>query len=183
MRSFRTSAAVLAAALGLTAAGLTVVPVPASATGTVRLTNTERRAVHDATKQFRFVDAAVDAGYVPVSDCVELPGTGGMGFHYLNPALASDDVVDPARPELLVYQRGADGRLRLGALEYFVADADQDLSTDGDRPSLFGTYPFEGPMPGHDAGMPIHYDLHIWLYDHNPAGELEAWNPSVHCSE
>jgi hypothetical protein len=29
--------------------------------------------------------------------------------------------------------------------------------------------------------MPIHYDLHVWLYRHNPAGMFAMWNPSVHC--
>jgi hypothetical protein len=29
--------------------------------------------------------------------------------------------------------------------------------------------------------MPIHYDLHVWLYKHNPAGTFAMWNPRVHC--
>lgn len=104
-----------------------------------------------------------------------------MGFHYLHPELAADNVIDPARPEVLVYQATRDGQMRLGAVEYFVADTDQDLTTDDDRPELFGTYPFEGPMDGHEPGMPIHYDLHVWLYRHNPAGQLAGWNPTVTC--
>ena len=49
-------------------------------------------------------------------------------------------------------------------------------------PSLFDL-PFDGPMLGHDAGMPIHYDLHVWLYRHNPAGLFAMWNPRVHCPD
>jgi hypothetical protein len=30
--------------------------------------------------------------------------------------------------------------------------------------------------------MPIHYDLHVWLYDHNPSGQLSPWNPRVSCT-
>ena len=30
--------------------------------------------------------------------------------------------------------------------------------------------PFDSPMLGHEPGMPVHYDLHVWLYRHNPAG-------------
>jgi hypothetical protein len=146
-----------------------------------RLTSAERRLVHRATKAYRDVDAALAAGYVPVGSCTELPGVGGMGIHYLNPALASDTLVDPARPEVLVYVPDRRGSLRLGAVEYFVADADQDLATDTDRPSLFGRHGFDGPMEGHEPGMPIHFDLHVWLYQHNPAGQLEAWNPDVTC--
>jgi hypothetical protein len=146
-----------------------------------RLTAHQHFTVLRATWQFRDVDAALAAGYVPVSECTELPGVGGMGIHYLNRALAGDTVVDPKRPEVLVYQEGRDGELRLGAVEYFVADADQDLATDEDRPSLFGRYAFDGPMEGHEPGMPVHYDLHVWLYKHNPAGQLAAWNPRVSC--
>jgi hypothetical protein len=57
-------------------------------------------------------------------------------------------------------------------------DDDQNLATDGDRPSVFGL-PFDGPMEGHNAFMPRHYDLHVWIWHHNPSGhvldvELEA---------
>ncbi len=62
-----------------------------------------------------------------------------------------------------------------------MADADQDLSTDDDRPWLFDEYPLAGPMPGHEDGMPVHYDLHVWLYRSNPAGQLADWNPKVSC--
>ena len=146
-----------------------------------RLTAAQRSQIHQATKHYRDVEMALADGYVPVGGCTELPDVGGMGYHYLNPALAGDDVVDPAQPELLVYQAAEDGRLRLGAVEYFSADADQDVATDDDRPALFDQHPFEGPMPGHEPGMPIHYDLHVWLYRHNPAGQLASWNPSVDC--
>jgi hypothetical protein len=146
-----------------------------------RLTLRQEVKVLRATWKYRDIDTALAAGYVSVSECTELPGVGGMGYHYLHPALAGDTVVDPARPELLVYQKDARGRLRLGAVEYFVADADQNLATDDDRPSLFGKYAFDGPMEGHEPGMPIHYDLHVWLYRHNPAGQLSAWNPNVKC--
>jgi hypothetical protein len=27
-----------------------------------------------------------------------------------------------------------------------------------------------------------HYDLHVWLYRHNPAGLFSAWNPNVTCA-
>jgi hypothetical protein len=29
--------------------------------------------------------------------------------------------------------------------------------------------------------MPIHYDLHVWLFKPNPAGVFASWNPRVHC--
>jgi hypothetical protein len=133
-----------------------------------------------ATAQYHDVDAALAAGYVPVGACTEVPGLGAMGIHYLNPAFASDSVIDAAKPELLLYLPKPGGRLVLVGVEYFKADADQNLSTDGDRPTLAGV-PFDGPMEGHEPGMPIHYDLHAWVWRHNPSGSLAQFNPKISC--
>lgn len=127
---------------------------------------------------YQEVAAATAAGYVPVSECT-VSDLGGMGVHYLKPALAAQ-APDPAHPAILLYLPTSTGDMRLLGAEWFQADADQDLSTDTDRPTLFGQ-PFNGPMAGHDPMMPVHYDLHVWLYDNNPAGVFAPWNPSVHC--
>ena len=111
-----------------------------------------------------------------------IPKYGAMGIHYANPRLVADGRLDITRPELLVYQPTRRGTLRLGAIEYFQADGDQDLATDPDRPWLFDV-PFDGPMLGHNPQMPIHYDLHVWLYRHNPAGLFAMWNPRVTCPD
>jgi hypothetical protein len=133
-----------------------------------------------ATARYRDVDRAVADGYVPTDTCSALPGVGGMGYHYVNPTLARDMVVDPARPEVMVYYRDQRGRLQLGAAEWFVADPDQDLATDAGRPSVFGR-PFDGPMAGHEPGMPVHFDLHAWVGLDNPTGLFAPWNPRVTC--
>ena len=74
----------------------------------------------------------------------------------------------------------ANGSLELVAVEYFAVDADQDLGTATDRPSAFGR-PFDGPMLGHSPGMPIHYDLHVWVVEANPEGVFAQWNPAIAC--
>jgi hypothetical protein len=139
------------------------------------------REVRRATRAYKDVKAAEAAGYVPAGPCVEDPKYGGMGVHYENLALIEDGELDPLRPEFLVYQPAKNGKLRLGAVEYFQVDGDQDLATDDDRPWLFDV-PFDGPMLGHNPAMPIHYDLHVWLYRHNPAGIFAMWNPRVSCT-
>lgn len=145
-----------------------------------RLTGPQRAVVHEATKRFRDIDVALAAGYLPTDDCVELPGVGGMGYHYVKPSLIDTPGIDPTLPEVLVYGPSKHGGRTLVALEWLAIDGDQDLSTDGDRPTLFGQA-FDGPMPGHEPGMPVHYDLHAWVYLDNPAGELQPWNPRVTC--
>ena len=143
-------------------------------------TTSDLRAARRATRQFRDVAAARAAGYAATGECADDPKYGGMGIHYASADLVADGKLDVTKPEILVYQPMPSGKLRLGAVEYFQADADQDLATDPDRPTLFGM-PFDGPMLGHEPGMPVHYDLHVWLYRHNPAGRFAMWNPRVHC--
>jgi hypothetical protein len=158
-------------------AGLAAQPATSSAAH-----GDELQRARAATQKFRDIDVAREAGYASTGECAQDPKYGGMGIHYSNQDLVADGKLDVTKPETLVYQPQPNGKLRLGAVEYFQADADQDLATDADRPSLFGM-PFDGPMLGHEPGMPIHYDLHVWLYRHNPAGLFAMWNPTVHCPE
>ena len=137
------------------------------------------QAAKAASARFHSIQQAEAAGYVVASPCIESPA-GGMGFHYENPALMADDAIDPARPEILVYAPKADGELALVALEYWKRDADGSLLTDGDRPVVLGQS-FDGPMPGHSPVMPVHYDLHVWVYETNASGTFAPFNPAVSC--
>jgi hypothetical protein len=131
-----------------------------------------------ALRPYEDVEVALDAGFVPTGPCAESPA-GGMGFHYTAPARFSEPL-EVTRPHVLLYGPTADGGLKLLGAEYMVFDADQDLRTDSDRPVLLGQ-PFDGPMPGHEPGMPVHYDLHVWTHEANPAGVFAPWNPKVSC--
>ena len=133
-----------------------------------------------ATARYHSVDQALADGFLPTEDCVELPGFGGMGYHFANPRRLAAEGVDPARPSILLYVKDGHGRLRLAGAEWFTPDPDQDLATEDGRPTLFGQ-PFDGPMPGHGPGMPIHFDLHVWIWQDNPTGMFQAWNPTVTC--
>lgn len=140
------------------------------------------RRARRATEAYRDVEVARADGYAPIGECTDDPKYGAMGIHFANEERIADGRLDIEEPEILVYQPTRHGGLRLVAIEYFQADADQDLHTDEDRPWLFDL-PFDGPMLGHEPGMPIHYDLHVWLYRHNPAGLFAMWNPDVRCPD
>lgn len=167
----------LASLLAVGSAGaLTISALPAGAdagphdrAGTTSLVAEIRRA----TAVYRDVDAALAAGYRPVSPC-EHSASGGMGVHYLNPEHAAPGPVDPARPAILLYAADENGALQLAGVEFFQPDVGQG------RPMLGGE-PFEGPMLGHAPGMPTHYDLHVWTEIANPAGVFAPWNPRVQC--
>ena len=137
--------------------------------------------VRRGTARFHDVAVAEQAGYLDPGPghCVEVPDLGGMGIHFVNPALIFDGgVLDPARPEVLLYAPTADGELRLVGVEYLVRVTDWSGSR---APSLFGT-PFDGPMPEHEANTTgDHYDQHVWVWSHNPDGVLATWNKEISC--
>jgi hypothetical protein len=171
------TATTLTAALAIC---LTTLASPQSGFGQGVVGSADDRAalshVRDITAKYRDVDVAIADGYLPTHDCVASPD-GGMGLHYVNPQLLGG--LDPDRPAILLYSADGPQPVLMGA-EWFHADADQDLATDTDRPSLFG-HAFQGPMLGHEPGMPIHYDLHVWAWRANPSGDFSPWNPAVHC--
>jgi hypothetical protein len=141
------------------------------------------QAAKAATARYHSFEQALKNGYsVAGEPCVPPvgPRSPAMGIHAENEALMADPAIDPLRPELLLYIPDKHGKLRLVGVEYWKADADQNLATSGDRPSLFGV-PFDGPMPGHNPTMPVHYDLHVWLWEDNPLGLFFPVNSNLAC--
>jgi hypothetical protein len=112
--------------------------------------------------------------------CIDKPGEGGMGIHYVNGGLVADGKVNAATPELVVYEPLKNGGLRLVAAEYVVFQADWDARHD-EAPELFGRE-FELVEAGNRYGLPPFYELHAWLWKHNPAGFFDDWNPRVACA-
>lgn len=137
--------------------------------------------VRRATARFHDVAVAEQAGYLNPGPghCLEEPEFGGMGIHFVNPALIDDGgVLDPTQPEILLYVPTANGRLRLVGVEYLVPVADWEESS---APDLFGKS-FDGPMPEHDPDTTgDHYDQHAWVWSHNPDGALATWNKEISC--
>ncbi len=139
--------------------------------------------VRKVTAQFTDLSAALAAGYVKFpdlsGDCVAQPGQGGMGIHYLNASLL-DAEVDPMRPEILVYRQTAGGRHELLALEYVVFAPVWD-ALHPQPPVLLGHPLHLLRTPNrYGTAMPL-YELHVWLYEHNPNGLFNDWNPMVTC--
>lgn len=150
--------------------------------------------VRQATAKYHDVSVAEADGYVSTEECVEVPGLGGMGIHYVNWGLLQDESIDHLAPEILLYVPTDDG-LRLVAVEYVMVAFtdvgsgpqpwfDTDLPPGGwitSNPVLFEQM-FNGPMPGHGPGEPWHSELHVWLWQGNPQGVFADFNPHVSCS-
>lgn len=128
-------------------------------------------AVRAATARYHNVAMALADGYVADPHCVP-----GMGHHYIKPGLLGDGQLDPLQPEALLYAPLPNGGLRLVGVEYLIFAAQTAT-----HPTLFTGQPFDGPMPGHAPGMPVHYDLHVAVWSHNPDGMFATFNPTTNC--
>ena len=123
-------------------------------------------AARKGTAQYHDINAAFADGFVQDSPCVRRAGVGTMGFHY---KLASriDLNIDPSEPEVLLYLPNDDGVLELVAVEYVYPNV-------GVVPSLFG-------QDYHFSASRNRYELHAWIWRHNPAGMFEDFNPKLNC--
>jgi len=163
--------------VAVTAIVLLAAPSPANA-GAADLST-----VRAATAHFQQIDAATTAGYGRFLDaasiaCIETPGVGVMGIHYVNGALVSNGVVDATTPEALVYQPIGNGKLRLVAVEYIVF---YSMWAGSSKPSLFGQ-DFKLIGTPNRYGIPAFYELHAWVWQNNPSGMFKDWNPSGSCT-
>ena len=185
----------LALLFAVGAAGLATV-VPSFAGGGPGPLSPALQQVHEAVARFNSFDQAERAGYLlpPGEPCVASPA-GTMGFHVINPARLADLDVDPLQPEILLYTPNENGKLKFVGIEYWaIALAKNEsgpptpwfspdpppLGFFNPAPTLFGQT-FDGPMAGHNAEMPWHYDLHVWVADSNPSGLFAPFNPALSC--
>jgi len=93
---------------------------------------------------------------------------------------------DFLRPGILIYEPQADGSLELVAVENLVFWKSWHAAGNEARPSFHGVgYDMmaDDPATALDEAhlFEPHYDLHVWLYRHNPAGVFSQFNPDVTC--
>lgn len=146
-------------------------------------------AAQAATAQYHNEGKALADGFFSTQHCVQVPGLGGMGVHYVNPG-RMDLNVDAASPEVLLYVGQNDGTMRLIGVEYLVPVIVNGSPWFGPGPPPNGQYnaapvlfgrAFDGPMAGHGPGEPWHYDMHVWAWRNNPRGLFFPFNPNVSC--
>ena len=184
---FRRLAPIPAAVLLLAATGcgpdagaaLSPAQSPASAASAAENDGPALAAVRAATAKYHRVEVALADGYAPTPVCAASPA-GAMGIHYVNAALRHDATFDPLRPELLIYEPQRNGKLRLVAVEYVITRSVWDAANPGTIPTFLGQ-PFFRSFGPAAHGEPDHYELHVWLWRHNPSGMFAQWNPKVSC--
>jgi len=155
--------------------------------------------IRQLTATYHDLDAATAAGYTvwspnPFAPNATCPSSaeGNMGYHLVNVPLrggaanpaAGDAVIDPLHPEMLLYEKRADGDMHLVGVEYIVFKAAWDrvhgagaaAPTVFGQPLLYSNHTF----PGNPDPIP-HYELHVWIFTSNPLGMFYPWNPTVTC--
>lgn len=196
--------------VGALAAASLATAVSTSAQNLADLDPDTRAALEDvraATEKYRDPEAALADGYVrdPMNVChlasdEDLPAqAGGMGVHFFRPDLLGITATEPRvdgtgthtdflKPSVLVYVPDETGALKLGAVENLVwEDAWRAAGNEG-APEFHGFqywHRIDNPVTSHADEAHLfepHYELHVWLYEENPAGLFAQFNPRVDCA-
>ena len=143
-------------------------------------TNALVEILREATRRFQDPAVALAENYVPTFGCVSGSSEGQMGVHFVNFSLVFDNVLDPAHPEILLYEPLPNNRYRLTGADYLVLAAPWNAANQGNPPQLMGQlfHFFEAP---NRFGLPEFYTLHVWAWKDNPQGTFANWNPAVSC--
>jgi hypothetical protein len=133
-------------------------------TGLLPETVSELQQAKIATAKYNNFDNAINDGYQDINVIVP-----EMGYHYLkmdnlNATFEYD------KPEILVYNREENGRMKLVALEYAVPislspNAPAGFTGNNDQWSIY-----QGQL----------WTLHAWVWEYNPDGVFNPTNPLVH---
>ncbi len=121
----------------------------------------------------RFVDVkqAIAEGYAPIP-CADDAGGGSMGVHYASGDRVTADTIDINKPQAILYEPETDGSLKLMAVEYFTTKGPADL--EGHLFNYVGT--------PNRWGLPAIYELHVWAWMNNPAGDNVDFNMDASCA-
>ncbi len=142
------------------------------------------KAVRDATERFKDVAEAEREHYALIFGCVSGSDAGAMGLHYLNGDLLDEanktGILDPARPQIVLYEPTGEGGLRLTGADFVVFADAWNAKHPNDPPQLMGQllHYFESP---NRFGLPAFYTLHVWAWKANPEGAFVNWHPNVSC--
>jgi hypothetical protein len=137
------------------------------------------KVVRAATERFKDVKVAMAEGYALQFGCVSGPDEGAMGLHYVNGNIVNSGVLDPTRPQIVIYEAMPDGSLKLIGADYLVI-ADAWNKSHSGPPELMGQFfhLFDAP---NRFGLPAFYTLHVWAWKQNPKGAFVNWHPNVSC--
>lgn len=125
-----------------------------------------------ATATYRTLDSAVAKGYAAnVVQCLADSTHGAMGYHHINRTYV-DNRIEVDKPEILLYERMADGTYGLNGVEYIIPY--RVWPKDSVPPQLLGRDMLKSEP------LQLWY-MHMWIWTPNSAGLFADWNPAVRC--
>jgi hypothetical protein len=147
------------------------------------IVNEVRRAVLNLSKK-----ELATYGTVLKTPCVTGPDFGAMGVHLINHEFV-DGILDPNKPEALIFEPQSNGKLRIVGVEYVVPKDAWDALNPAQpnlpdpRPSLHGNLLNFVGSPNRYGIVGGFFEIHVWAYEDNPKGALHDWNPDVTCEK
>ena len=145
-------------------------PPPIVPTGLGPAIDRDVEKLRAATERFKTSSVATAAGYVAADRCIEHQPHGAMGYHFNNKGLM-DATLDVEKPEVLVYEKRADGTFKLNGVEFLVPIP---AWTRPEPPTIMG----QSLKRADSLGI---WYLHVWNWEHSPSGLFADWNPRVRC--
>jgi hypothetical protein len=125
-----------------------------------------------ATRPYLELDAAGAAGYPrEVADCLVHEHHGAMGYHHVNRGYV-DAKAEIEKPEILLYEKQADGKYRLNGVEFIVPY--RFWPRDTVAPTIMGQ------KMKHEDNLKFWY-LHVWAWNKNTDGLFADFHPDVTC--
>jgi hypothetical protein len=123
------------------------------------------------TARYHDINAALADQFVLLHPCEARGDEGPVGTVYINIARLMDGMIDPERPDALIYEPTTAGDLRLVGVEFAVPKA---IWFGAEPPKFLGaTFQSED-----EFGV---FALHAWVWRNNPAGLFAETNPRVSC--
>ena len=118
------------------------------------------------------VATSPEEGFVLLHECETRLDNEQVGTVYFNPARLTDGVIDPEKPDALIYEPGRDGAPpKLVGVELAIPFT---LWTKQEPPTFMGaTFQRED-----EFGV---FGLHLWVWRKNPNGLFAESNPRVSC--
>jgi hypothetical protein len=137
------------------------------------------KIIRDATEKYQDYKMAEASGYVLQFGCVSGDDFGAMGLHYINPTLINNAVLDPTRPQIIIYEPLPGGGRKLIGVDFLLL-ADPWNANHSSPPQLMGQmfHLFTAP---NRFGLPNFYTLHVWAWKDNPKGAFVNWHSNVSC--
>jgi hypothetical protein len=124
------------------------------------------------TARYHDLRAATNDGFVLLHDCETRGNEGPVGTVYYNPTRLADGIINPEKPDALIYEPGRHGGpLTLVGVEFAIPFTLWDKP----QPPTFHGATFQRED---EFGV---FGLLIWIWRSNPNGLFAESNPRVSC--